>query len=65
MPMNKLAIAGNFFLFIEVIERFQVVYGTLGARRPGYENNKLRKNKQVSAFKKKISIIFIVCIKTN
>ena len=28
MPMNKLAIAGNFFLFIEVLERFQVVYGT-------------------------------------
>ena len=28
MPMNNLAIAGNFFLFIEVLERFQVVYGT-------------------------------------
>ena len=28
MPMNNLAIAGNFFLFIEVVERFQVVYGT-------------------------------------
>ena len=28
MPMNVLAIAGNFFLFIEVLERFQVVYGT-------------------------------------
>ena len=28
MPMNKLAIAGNFFLFIEVLERYQVVYGT-------------------------------------
>ena len=28
MPMNNLAIAGNFFLFIEVMERFQVVYGT-------------------------------------
>ena len=29
MPMNNLAIAGNFFLFIEVLEKFQVVYGTL------------------------------------
>ena len=28
MAMNNLAIAGNFFLFIEVLERFQVVYGT-------------------------------------
>ena len=28
MPMNNLAIAGNFFLFIEVLKRFQVVYGT-------------------------------------
>ena len=28
MPMNDLAISGNFFLFIEVLERFQVVYGT-------------------------------------
>ena len=28
MAMNVLAIAGNFFLFIEVLERFQVVYGT-------------------------------------
>ena len=28
MPMNNLAIAGNFFLFIEVLERFQVDYGT-------------------------------------
>ena len=28
MPMNDLAIAGNFLLFIEVLERFQVVYGT-------------------------------------
>ena len=28
MPMNNLVIAGNFFLFIEVLERFQVVYGT-------------------------------------
>ena len=26
--MNNLAIAGNFFLFIEVLEKFQVVYGT-------------------------------------
>ena len=26
MPMNNLAIAGNFFL--EILERFQVVYGT-------------------------------------
>ena len=28
MPMNNLAIAGNFFLFIEVLEKFHVVYGT-------------------------------------
>ena len=28
MPMNNLAIAGNFFLFIEVLGKFQVVYGT-------------------------------------
>ena len=28
MSMNVLAIAGNFFLFKEVLERFQVVYGT-------------------------------------
>ena len=28
MPLNNLVIAGNFFLFIEVLERFQVVYGT-------------------------------------
>ena len=28
MPMNNLAIAGNFFLFIEVQGKFQVVYGT-------------------------------------
>ena len=28
MAMNNLAIAGNFFLFIEVLEKFQVVYGT-------------------------------------
>ena len=28
MPMTDLAIAGNFFLFIEVLEKFQVVYGT-------------------------------------
>ena len=28
MPMNNLAIAGNFFLFIEILGRFQVVYGT-------------------------------------
>ena len=27
MSMNFLAIAGNFFLFIEVLEKFQVVYG--------------------------------------
>ena len=26
--MNNLGIAGNFFLFIEVLEKFQVVYGT-------------------------------------
>ena len=28
MAMNDLATAGNFFLFIEVLEKFQVVYGT-------------------------------------
>ena len=28
MSMNILAIAGNFFLFIEVLEKYQVVYGT-------------------------------------
>ena len=28
MSMSVLAIVGNFFLFIEVLERFQVVYGT-------------------------------------
>ena len=28
MSMNNLAIAGNLFLFIEVLERFQVVYET-------------------------------------
>ena len=28
MPMNNLAIAGNFFLFLEVLGKFQVVYGT-------------------------------------
>ena len=28
MSMNNLAIAGNFFLFIEVLAKFQVVYGT-------------------------------------
>ena len=28
MPMNNLAIAGNFFIFIEVLRKFQVVYGT-------------------------------------
>ena len=28
MSVNNLAIAGNFFLFIEVLEKFQVVYGT-------------------------------------
>ena len=28
MSMNVLAIVGNFFLLIEVLERFQVVYGT-------------------------------------
>ena len=28
MSMNVLAIAGNFFLFIEVLEGFQVVCGT-------------------------------------
>ena len=28
VSMNNLAIAGNFFLFIEVLEKFRVVYGT-------------------------------------
>ena len=28
MSMSVLVIAGNFFLFIEVLEGFQVVYGT-------------------------------------
>ena len=28
MAMNNLAIARKFFLFIEVLEKFQVVYGT-------------------------------------
>ena len=28
MSMNVLAIAGNFFLFIEILEKFRVVYGT-------------------------------------
>ena len=28
MTTNNLAIAGNFFLFIEVLEKFQVVCGT-------------------------------------
>ena len=28
MPMNNPAIAGNFFLFTEVLEKFRVVYGT-------------------------------------
>ena len=28
MSLNVLAIAGNFFLFIEVLEMFQVLYGT-------------------------------------
>ena len=28
MPVNNLANIGNFFLFIEVLEKFQVVYGT-------------------------------------
>ena len=28
MSMNVFAIAGNFFLFIEVLEKFQVLYGT-------------------------------------
>ena len=27
MPMNNLAIAGNFSLFIEILGKFQVVYG--------------------------------------
>ena len=28
MSLNFLAIAENFFLFIEVLEKFEVVYGT-------------------------------------
>ena len=28
MPMNDLAIAGNFILDIQTLKRFQVVYGT-------------------------------------
>ena len=28
MAMNNLAMPGNFFLFIEVLEKFKVVYGT-------------------------------------
>ena len=28
MSMNVLAIAGNFFLLIKVLDKFQVVYGT-------------------------------------
>ena len=28
MPLNNLEVAGNFFLFIEVLGKFQVVYGT-------------------------------------
>ena len=28
MSMNVLATAGNVFLFIEVLEKFKVVYGT-------------------------------------
>ena len=28
MAMNNIAIAGNFFRFIEILETFQVVYGT-------------------------------------
>ena len=28
MPINNLAIAGNFFLFIEILGKFQVVYET-------------------------------------
>ena len=28
MSMNILAIAGNIFLFIEILERFRIVYGT-------------------------------------
>ena len=28
IAMDNLAIAGNFFLFIEVLEKCQVVYGT-------------------------------------
>ena len=28
MSMNTLAIAGNFFLLIEILEKFQVIWGT-------------------------------------
>ena len=28
MSMNVLAIAGNFFIFTEALEKFQIVYGT-------------------------------------
>ena len=28
MSINNLAFVGNFFLFIEVMEKFQVIYGT-------------------------------------
>ena len=28
MSMNVLAIAGSFFLFIEVLGKFQILYGT-------------------------------------
>ena len=30
MSMNVLVIAGNFFLSIEILEKFQVVYRTFG-----------------------------------
>ena len=30
MSVNIFAVARNFFLFIEVLEKFQVVYGTFG-----------------------------------
>ena len=30
MSMNVLSIAGNFFLLTELLEKFQVVYGTFG-----------------------------------
>ena len=32
MSINVLAIAGNFFLFIEVMGKFQVVYGTFSIK---------------------------------